>query len=80
MQKIIELIGLGDGSGNTSSSRVVLYLIVLAILVPKVVLAIQTKTPPTWTQDDILLIGAAFGGKLVNSAIENKAPVSTATT
>lgn len=73
MQKLIELIGLGDGEGNTSTMRVVTLLIVLAVLVPKVVIAIQTRTPPDWNPDDLMILGAALGGKLIQNSQE-KAP------
>lgn len=73
LQKIIDLMGVGDGLGNTSSSRVVLYLVVFSVLGPKIFVAFKTLTPVVWSETDIMLISAAFAGKLVNTNLENKA-------
>lgn len=72
IQKLIQSIGLGDGEGNTSSMRVIVLLIALAVIVPKVVIAIQTKTPPVWNTDDLMILSAALGGKLVQNHQEKE--------
>lgn len=59
-----------DDTGNFSMMRVVTLLIVLAVIVPKVILAIQTKTPVIWSTDDMEMLGAALGAKLVQNTQE----------
>ena len=77
--KLIQLSGLGDGEGNTSSMRVITLLIVLAVILPKVVIAIQTATTPDWNPDDLMILGAALGGKLIQNSQENTARPVTET-
>lgn len=66
-----------DGEGNTSSMRVITFIIVLAIIVPKVWLAIKTGTSPVWSSDDMYMLGIILGGKLVQNAQENKSAPPT---
>ncbi len=68
---ILQSIGLGDGSGNTSSMRVILYIVVLSILAPAVYIAFVTKTPLALTTDQIGLISAALAAKCVQNHQEN---------
>lgn len=74
MKKLIDLLGAGDGQGNTSSSRVLMYLVALAVIVPKVYISIKTATPPAWTTEDFALLGIGGGIKLINSKMENESP------
>lgn len=67
MKNIIQIIGLGDGDGNTSSMRVINLMVVLAILIPKVVIGIKIGTPVAFTQDDMAMIGIVLGAKLVQN-------------
>lgn len=76
MQKLIDLLGAGDGQGNTSSSRVLMYLAALAVIVPKVYISIKTATPPAWTTEDFALLGIGGGIKLINSKMENDSPAT----
>lgn len=73
MKNILTSLGLGDGSGDVSSGRIAFILIVIAVIIPKVVIAIKTMTPPQWNEQDLMILGAAFGGKLVQNHQENKA-------
>ena len=75
---LLSQIGLGDGQGNTSSMRVMLYIIVLAVLIPAVVAALKTGTPVTLTPQQLILIGTAFGGKCVQNTQENQATLPSA--
>lgn len=75
MNSILATIGLADGQGNTSSTRVAMMLVVLAVLSPKIILAIQTKTVPEWTVSDMEMLGIVFGVKLVQNHQEK--PVET---
>lgn len=70
--KLVQSIGLGDGEGNTSTMRVITLLVTLAVIVPKVVISIQTSTPPDWNADDLMILGAALGGKLVQNQQEKE--------
>lgn len=74
LTNILSSIGLGDGQGNTSITRVVVALIVLAVLLPKIILAIKAGTEPTWTPGDMEMLGIAFGAKLVQNTQENAQP------
>ena len=70
MIKLLSALGLGDGEGNTSSMRVVFVLVVLAVLAPKIILAIKTSTDPEWSIEDMEMLGIAFGVKLVQNQQE----------
>lgn len=72
---LLSSLGLGDGLGNTSSMRVITILVVLAVLVPRVVLAIQTRVIEPWSQQDLALLSIALGAKLVQNGQEAKAAV-----
>lgn len=67
-----------DDTGAFSMMRVVTFLVAIAVIVPKVILAVQTKQPVVWGADDIEMLGAVLGAKLVQNTQEN--PSTTATT
>jgi Tfp pilus assembly major pilin PilA len=69
MKSILSM--LSDGQGNTSMMRVIGVIIVLAIMIPKVYLAISLKQPVSFDTNDIMMIGAVIGGKLVQNTQEN---------
>ncbi len=69
MSKLLTMIQ--DGEGNTSSMRVLLLLVTLAVIVPKVYIAIKTGVAPVWTGDDMAMIGVAMSGKIVQNQQEN---------
>lgn len=69
---IISAIGVGDGEGNVSSGRVAFLLIIAAVLLPKCIVAVQTKSAPQWDQQDAMLLTIAFGGKLAQNHQESK--------
>ena len=77
MLKLLSTIGLSDGDGNTSSMRVFVMLVVLAVLLPKIVLAINTSTIPEWTTADMEMLGIALGVKLVQNHQETKTETKT---
>jgi len=70
----MESFGLGDGAGNTSSTRLVMLMIALAVIIPKIVLAIKAGQSPVWTTDDMGMLGIAFGAKLFQNHQENGQP------
>lgn len=74
MQNLISLLGLTDDTGQTSSMRIVLYTVVLAILVPDVAIAIKTSTSLAFTSQQIEVLSAVLGAKLVQNHQENSAP------
>ena len=75
LTNILAALGLSDGQGNTSSTRVVVALITLAVLLPKIILAIKSGTSPEWTASDMEMLGIAFGAKLVQNQQENQTTV-----
>lgn len=72
IKNILTSLGLDDGQGNISSSRIFMVIIALAVVVPKVVQACKTGVPPTWTADDFAMLGIGGGVKLANSSMENQ--------
>ena len=71
-QTLHDLLGIGDGEGNTSLMRVIVLLVVLAVLVPKVYCGIKTGTPITFTTTDFEVLGGALGAKLFQNSQESK--------
>lgn len=61
---------LKDDTGQLSSMRVVLLLVALAVIVPHVILAVQTKTVPQWSGTDLELLGLSLGAKLLQNGQE----------
>lgn len=76
LSNLLAQIGLSDGQGNTSSMRVMLYIVILSVLAPAVFIAFATKTPLTITGTDLELIVAAFGAKAVQNQQEAIQPPS----
>lgn len=70
LTNLLHAFGLGDGQGNISSMRIVFMLLVLAVIVPKVVLAIKSGVPPTWVEGDFAVLAIAFGGKTIQNVQE----------
>jgi hypothetical protein len=71
LQSLISLLGAGDGEGNTSSMRLVTYAVVLSVLVPAVVCAIESKTGLVITPNNLELLSIVLGAKLVQNQQEN---------
>lgn len=71
LSQLVQSIGLGDGTGQVSSMRIMVMLVLLTVLVPKVVIAIQTSTTPEWSESDMAILGIAFGAKLWQNNQEN---------
>jgi hypothetical protein len=67
---IHNLLGVGDGEGNTSLMRIILLLIALTVLVPKVVLALKNGTPVDFSTGDLEVLAIALGAKLVQNVQE----------
>lgn len=69
---IMASLGMGDGDGNTSSTRVAFIVLIFAVILPKVILAIKSGTVPQWDEQDAMILSVAFGGKLIQNHQENK--------
>jgi hypothetical protein len=78
MNNIMAKIGLSDGQGNTSSTRIVMYVVTLAIIVPACWAACKTGTPLALTDQNLELLGMVLGTKLFQNHQENQtsAPVA----
>lgn len=63
-----------DDTGAVSSMRVVFVLVVLAVLVPAVIAAVKTGTPLSLSSNEMLLLGGALGGKLIQNGQEAPTP------
>ena len=74
IKSILTQLGLDDGSGNISSMRIVVALVVLAILIPKVIFACKTGTEITFSQQDLYAIGTVLGAKLAQNFQESSTP------
>ena len=73
LSQLLQALGAGDGNGNVSSGRIVMYLMVIAVLLPHVVLAIKSGTPITLTDTDLELLGGTGIFKLWHASQENQA-------
>jgi hypothetical protein len=85
LASLLDQIGLSDGQGNTSSMRIMLYTVILAILAPAIYIAFVTKTGLTLTSEQLELIGMALGAKCVQNQQEkdvtpNNPPTATPVT
>jgi hypothetical protein len=63
---------ISDGDGAPSTMRVAVLLILLAMIIPKVWVAISTNNPETFTADDLKMIGVVLGAKAAQSYAESK--------
>jgi len=69
---LLQSLGAGDGNGNVSSGRIVMYLMVAAVLLPHVVLAIKTGTAIALTQTDLELLAGTGLFKIWHGSQENE--------
>jgi hypothetical protein len=60
----------GDGEGNYSMMRVVMFLVVLALIVAKFYNAHITGAPVEFSTQDLAILGTVIGGKLVQNKQE----------
>lgn len=65
---------LGDGQGNISTTRVIVLLVVLAVLVPQAIFAIKSGTPLQLTSGDLELLTGAGVFKLFQNSQETQPP------
>jgi hypothetical protein len=70
---------IADNNGDPSTMRVVVLILVMAIVVPKVYVAIATKNPVVFDTTDLEMIGLVLGAKAAQSFAENKNPATPET-
>lgn len=76
---ILAALGMGDGLGNTSNTRVNLTLVTIVWLTPKFLAAVHGE-PVTWTQMDLAILATVLGGGIGKTIAEAKADQTTTTT
>lgn len=69
MKEIIQS-AIGDGAGQTSMMRVVVFIVIVAVVGAKFYNAYLTKSPIVWDSQDLELAGIAFSGKLIQNTQE----------
>ena len=72
MSKLFSIVA--DDTGALSTTRVVVLLVTLAVIVPKVVVSIRSGVPVMWGVQDMGILGVVMGAKLVQNTQENKQP------
>lgn len=80
MKNLLSSIGLDDGAGSVSSTRLVVVLISLCYLVSKFYNAHLTKQPITWDGTDMGIIGTLGGVGVAKTISENAPPKPTTPT
>lgn len=71
MKNILNSIGLGDGSGEVSSTRLVVVAVAVCYLISKFYNAHLTKQPITWDGTDMGIIGTLGGVGVAKTVVEN---------
>jgi len=69
MKSLLSMVG--DGNGETSTMRVIVILMALSVLIPHTFLWMKTGVSIPWTQEDIIILGMALTGKLVQNKQES---------
>ena len=75
MKQILHDIGLGDGEGNTSVTRVISLLLVLGYIAAKFYNAYITKTPVTFDGTDLGFMGTIGGILVAKTQVEKTTTV-----
>ena len=70
------LLGVGDGDGNTSSTRVIRVLLIIGWMAMKAYNAHLLKQPITLDGNDLGLIGIIGATGLAQNSIEKTPPVT----
>jgi hypothetical protein len=70
MKQILQDIGLGDGEGNTSSTRVVNLLVAVYWLASKFYNAHLTKQPIIFDSSDLEILGVIGGISIGKTIVE----------
>lgn len=74
MKNLLTSIGLDDGAGSVSSTRLVVVAIAGCYLVSKFYNAHLTKQPITWDATDMGIIGSLGGVGIAKTVAENAQP------
>ena len=75
-QTLHDLLGVGDGDGNTSSTRVIRVLLIIGWMGMKSFNAHLTKQPIAIDNTDLGFLGIIGGVGLAQSSIEKTPPVT----
>ncbi len=67
----------GDGTGNYSMLRVIMFVVIVALIATKFYNAHLTGEPVTWTNQDLGILGTLIGGKVLQNVQENDTPPET---
>lgn len=70
LKQTLHDIGLGDGEGNTSSTRIILFIVTLCWLVSKFYNAHLTHAAITWDSSDMEVLGIIGGLGVVKTQVE----------
>jgi hypothetical protein len=73
MKNLFTSIGLDDGEGNVSSTRIILVAVTLCWLASKFYNAHLTHQPITWDSTDMGIIGSLGGVGIVKTIAEKPA-------
>ena len=68
----LQAVGLGDGEGNVSSMRVIVLLVVLYVLVPPVMLSLQSHALVDPSPTSLGILASVLGAKLVQNQQETR--------
>ena len=74
MTQFLNAIGAGDGTGSTSSTRLINIIVALFWLGTKFYNAHLTHQPITWDATDLGVIGAIGGVSVFKTVAENSTP------
>jgi hypothetical protein len=74
MKNLLSSIGLDDGTGSISSTRVIVMLIALCWVASKFYNAHVTHTAITWDATDMGIIGSLGGIGVFKTVAENSTP------
>ncbi len=76
--KNLIVTAFGDGTGNTSMMRIIIFMMIAAVIGSKFYNAWLLKAPIVWDTTDLEMAGMAIGGKLIQNTQENKPDSATA--
>jgi hypothetical protein len=80
MNTIQSSLGLGDGEGNTSSTRLIAFVLAMGFMVVKVVNAIHNHSDIAFTNQDLGFVSVVLGSLVGKTAAEGIAAKLTPAT
>lgn len=70
MKQLLEMLGMGDGEGNTSSTRLAVMLILATILLSKFYVSVRTGQEIIWDDNTLSVIKILFATLVTKSVAE----------